>query len=75
VALVLTGAGTDGARGAVKVKQRGGLIVVQEPATAESGAMPAAALAATRVDRILPLPQIASFLVGLCASTESQQNA
>lgn len=66
VAVVLTGANADGARGAARIKQRGGFVVVQDPATAEAPAMPQAAIAAARVDRILPLDRIGPFLVELC---------
>lgn len=66
VAVVLTGANDDGARGAKRVKQNGGFVVVQDPATAESPAMPAAAISAVRVDRILPLERIGPFLIELC---------
>lgn len=66
IAVVLTGANSDGARGAARVKERGGLLVVQDPATAESPAMPSAAIAAARVDRILPLERIGPYLVELC---------
>ena len=66
VGVVLTGANADGARGAARIKERGGFVVVQDPVTAESPAMPRAAIAATRVDRILPLDRIGPFLVELC---------
>ena len=69
VAVVLTGANADGARGAKRIKERGGFVVVQDPKTAESPIMPAAAIAATRVDRILPLDRIGPFLVELCRNS------
>ena len=69
IAVVLTGANADGARGAKRIKTRGGFLIVQDPATAESPAMPRAAIEAARVDRILPLDRIGSFLVELCRSS------
>jgi len=45
-AVVLTGANADGAAGLACVAAAGGLALVQDPATAERSAMPAAALAA-----------------------------
>jgi two-component system, chemotaxis family, protein-glutamate methylesterase/glutaminase len=66
LAVVLTGASADGALGAVRVKALGGRVVVQEPATAESGVMPRAAIAATQVDKVLPLAEIATFLAAIC---------
>jgi len=65
VGVVLTGANADGTRGAATIKARGGLVLAQEPATAESMAMPAAAIGAGAVDRVLPLPAIAGYLAGL----------
>ena len=66
IAIVLTGANQDGSRGAGKIKQRGGFVIVQDPTTAEAPAMPQAAIADGRVDRILPLDRIGPFLVELC---------
>jgi len=66
VAVVLTGANADGARGAAAIKRRGGYVVVQDPLAAEAPEMPQAAIAAVRVDRILPLERIGPFLVELC---------
>lgn len=65
IGIVLTGANRDGAAGLARVKQRGGCAVVEDPATATNSAMPAAAIAATPVDRVLSLGDIAPFLVGL----------
>jgi two-component system, chemotaxis family, protein-glutamate methylesterase/glutaminase len=67
--VVLTGANADGARGAQKIKRRGGMVIVQDPATAEAPAMPQAVIDSARVDRILPLDRIGPFLVELCRSS------
>jgi len=66
IAIVLTGANQDGAQGAALVKARGGLVIVQEPDTAESSTMPRATIASTPVDAILPLEAIAPYLISLC---------
>lgn len=62
IGVVLTGASRDGVQGAQAIKRHGGLILVQEPSTAESKVMPAAVLGAVAVDRVLQLPQIAQVL-------------
>lgn len=67
IALVLTGRGRDGAAGAARVKALGGMVVVQEPATAEEAGMPTAAIAACQPDAILSPSAIADLLVCLAA--------
>jgi two-component system chemotaxis response regulator CheB len=68
-AVVLTGANADGANGLRAVKRAGGITVVQDPDTAEQPAMPEAALATGAADKVLPLPEIAPFLVELCVGS------
>ena len=60
--LILTGANSDGAEGLKKIKAAGGLVLVQDPATAEADAMPRAAIKAADPDHILPLDEIGIFL-------------
>lgn len=64
--LVMTGANSDGALGARMIKDRGGVLLVQDPAEAESRIMPEAALRATEVDAVLPLSGIVAFLCTRC---------
>jgi two-component system chemotaxis response regulator CheB len=72
VAVVLTGANDDGARGVARIKARGGMVIAQEPETAEAPAMPRAAIEAVQVDRILRLEDIAPFLTEVCHPTVSR---
>jgi two-component system chemotaxis response regulator CheB len=65
IAVVLTGTGRDGAKGAQVVKQAGGIVIVQDQATSEFFGMPGAAIRAGLVDRILPLEDIAPALQAL----------
>jgi two-component system chemotaxis response regulator CheB len=65
VAVVLTGMGLDGASGAQVVRRSGGTVIVQDEATSEFFGMPAAAIAAGEVDRILPLEDIPAALTAL----------
>lgn len=66
IAVVLTGANHDGAAGLLRVRRRGGIAVVQDPATAEAAAMPEAALALAGADHCLPLEAIAPLLNRMC---------
>lgn len=65
VGVVLTGANDDGARGLAAIRRAGGMAIVQEPASAEHAAMPAAALAAADPQWVLPLEAIGERLVAL----------
>jgi two-component system chemotaxis response regulator CheB len=69
--VLLTGASADGASGLAHLKARGGRAIVQDPATAECATMPAAGIAATAVDYILPLEQIGDYLVSLVEGTRA----
>jgi len=65
IGVILTGANADGAKGCLAIRRHGGLVVAQDPKTAESPAMPQAAIDGGGVDRILPLNRIGPFLVEL----------
>jgi two-component system, chemotaxis family, protein-glutamate methylesterase/glutaminase len=60
VAVVLTGSNNDGAAGARRVHEKGGVVLVQDPKTAEAPAMPEAA--AAHADVIGTLPEIAALM-------------
>ena len=62
IGVVLTGANDDGARGLRRIVDRGGLAIVEEPATAEIATMPAAALRAVPTAAVLPVSAIAPHL-------------
>jgi len=62
LAVVLTGANSDGADGVVMVKKYNGRVLVQDPMTAEADVMPKAALAAVEADYIIWLDQIGPML-------------
>ncbi len=63
IAVVLTGANDDGARGARAVHDAGGTVLVQDPDEAERREMPDATLAMTEVDAVLPLGDLAQAIV------------
>ena len=72
IGIILTGANADGAEGLRRLKQRGGVAIVQAPDSAERPEMPSAALAATEVDAVLPLDEIAPYVVELCSRTPAE---
>jgi two-component system, chemotaxis family, protein-glutamate methylesterase/glutaminase len=62
VGVVLTGANADGATGLAMIRRRGGLALIQDPATAERPEMPQAALDAVPDAQVLPLDAIGAQL-------------
>ncbi|PWE52918.1 chemotaxis protein CheB [Metarhizobium album] len=62
IAIVLTGANQDGARGLKAVVEAGGTAVVQEPATAFASAMPEAAILMCPSANVMSLGAITQYL-------------
>lgn len=63
IGIVCTGGNFDGAKGLAYIKEKGGLTIVQDPETAETPAMPKAALHATEVDHVLSMEDITALLL------------
>ena len=63
VCVVLSGTGSDGTNGLRSIKECGGLVVVQDPATADYDGMPNSAIATGMADYILPPEHIPGTLV------------
>ncbi|MBV9567083.1 MAG: PAS domain-containing protein, partial [Hyphomicrobiales bacterium] len=70
-AVILTGAGSDGAIGVTAVKEAGGIILVQEPSEAEYPSMPRSAIATGIADFVLPVRELAARLIELVRNKES----
>ena len=73
IGAVLTGMGTDGARGAQAIKKAGGLVLAQDEATAVIFGMAAEAIKTGAVDKVLPIDEIYAAIekrvVGICRAT------
>lgn len=54
IAIILSGTGSDGTRGIRSVKEQGGMLMVQDAASAKFDGMPASAIATGLVDYVLP---------------------
>jgi two-component system chemotaxis response regulator CheB len=71
VGVLLTGMGRDGASGMAALHAAGAATIAQDESTSAIYGMPRAAIAAGVVDRILPLPQIATTLEQLIDTAAS----
>jgi len=70
-AVILTGAGSDGALGVRAVKEAGGIILVQDPSEAEYPSMPRSAIATGDADFVLPVRDLAARLVELARNRDA----
>ena len=65
IAVVLSGAGRDGAVGTEAVHRAGGIVIVQDEATSQHFGMPGAAIAQGHADHVLPIEHIAGQIMSL----------
>lgn len=66
VGIILTGAGSDGSKGLLKIRNSGGITVVQDPADAEVDSMPRSALQLlNEADYVVLLSEIPALLMRL----------
>lgn len=63
LAVVLTGMGADGARGAEVIKEAGGVVFAQDEATSVVWGMPGAVVQAEAAERVLPLDDVAPSII------------
>jgi two-component system CheB/CheR fusion protein len=63
VGIVLSGTGSDGTLGVRAIRGAGGLVLAQDPASAEFDAMPQSAIATGLVDYVLPPAEMARALL------------
>ncbi|GGG42441.1 chemotaxis protein CheB [Hymenobacter glacieicola] len=63
VGVILTGLGQDGTAGAQAIRQQGGTVVAQDEASSAVFGMPKSVIQAGLASVVLPLPDIADFLV------------
>ena len=75
VGIVLTGANADGSEGLSRISERGGMAIVQDPATAESRVMPEAATRRVPRAKVMPLVEIVAFVASLPAGVPERDHA
>lgn len=67
IGIILSGAGYDGIEGAKAIEDKAGVIIVQEPYTAQFPLMPQSLIAFDHPDYVLTPTQIARKIIELCA--------
>lgn len=72
LAVVLTGANSDGLDGARRIRQLGGTVIAQDLRSTEAPQMPGAVIDAGLADVVLPLEEIAPWLLDLCAQAAEE---
>ncbi|MCB0752882.1 MAG: chemotaxis protein CheR, partial [Ignavibacteriae bacterium] len=70
VGVILSGTGSDGTSGLKEIKEHGGLMIVQEPESAQFDGMPKSAINTGLVDFVLPPVEIAEKLVAYVNSPQ-----
>jgi len=70
IAVILSGSGSDGSRGARRVQAQGGLVLVEDPEIASFDGMPKAAIETGIVDVVMSSPGLARALVEHVTSGE-----
>lgn len=64
--LLLSGANADGTAGLISIASNGGLVLVQDPSTAEVDYMPQHALSNAKVDFVVAANDLPAFIVSIC---------
>lgn len=65
IGIILSGMGADGSAGVRAIKERGGVVLVQDPATAKYSGMPHSAVEAAVADIVAPADELAERLLAL----------
>ena len=71
VSIVLSGTGSEGALGVRAIKEKGGLVLVQDPKTTRYDGMPNSAIATGIVDYILPPDKMPGQLLGYLSHVDT----
>ncbi|MDW5317498.1 chemotaxis protein CheB [Rhizobium sp. PL01] len=76
ICIVLSGTGADGSAGLASIKQRGGLVIVQQPEEAAYDGMPRSAVMTNLADKILTLQEMPRAIADVAQKlTEAPQQA
>lgn len=74
LAVVLTGTGSDSDMGVQAIKRMGGVVIAQDPKTAEFRGMPDAAIGTGCVDFVKPLEEIPATIIALVTGAKERED-
>lgn len=75
IGVILSGTATDGTMGLKAIKQAGGLVIAQDPASAEFDGMPRSAIETGLVDYVLAPEKIAEQILNYAKGSRPQRGA
>ncbi|MFI4913678.1 MAG: chemotaxis response regulator protein-glutamate methylesterase [Steroidobacterales bacterium] len=75
VGVILTGMGSDGARGLKEMRDKGAVTFAQDEKTSVVWGMPGASVALAAVERVLPIEDIAAELMNISETKEQRRAA
>ena len=70
IGIILSGMGSDGSLGLKAIKEKGGMVLVQDPASAKFNSMPRSAMEAVIADIVAPVNELPSRLIALTRHTQ-----
>ena len=71
IGVILTGVGSDGTLGVREIRDRGGTVIVQDPAEAEFDGMPQSAITSGLADQVLSLKEMPEAIIRLARQASS----
>ena len=74
IGVILSGTGSDGALGCVKIKDYGGITIAQDPTSAIFDGMPNAAINTGKIDHVLNEKDIPSFIANILNISSKNNN-
>lgn len=75
IAVILSGTGTDGTKGVGSVKEQGGLVIVQEPASSKFDGMPRSVITSGYADFVVPAKEIPQHIINYVNEAEWNEDS
>ncbi len=73
IGIILSGMGSDGTSGLRAIKEKNGIVMVQEPSTAKYDSMPRSAIESVNVDIVAPVNELPGKLMNLISHSQGSR--